>query len=222
MALIEHLPIWLIGLVMLVALIILHELGFQTGRRIEKDRESGDGKGHLVGAALALLGLMMAFTFSAAQDRFNMRQRMVVDEANALGTTYLRIQTLDLPARDILSRQMLRYAQLRQDFFIASASPESLEKNTRLTSDMQDEIWPVLTSAVRTNPDPDAECVAVADHQRHVRPRRIAPRRDRCPGPCQYPPHADDLRVGGPQRSWASQGQRSGATRQSRRRCCCC
>lgn len=154
MALIEHLPIWLIGLVMLIALAILHELGFQIGRRFERDKESGEGKGHLVGAALALLGLMMAFTFGAAQDRFNMRQRMVVDEANALGTTYLRIQTLDPPARDTLSRQLLLYAQLRQDFSVASASPESLERNTKLTSDMQDEIWPVLTNAVRTNPIP--------------------------------------------------------------------
>jgi hypothetical protein len=154
MALIERLPIWLIGLVMMIALAGLHELGFQCGRRIERDKESGDGKGHLVGAALALLGLMTAFTFGAAQDRFNMRQRMVVEEANALGTTYLRIQTLDLPARDILSRQMLRYAQVRQDFFVASANPASLEENTKRTGELQDEMWPVLISAVRTNPIP--------------------------------------------------------------------
>ena len=115
---------------------------------------SGEGKGHLVGAALALLGLMTAFTFGAAQDRFNMRQRMVVEEANALGTTYLRIQTLDPPVRDILSGQMLRYAQVRQDFSIASASPASLEENTRRTSDMQAEMWPEVMRAVRTNPIP--------------------------------------------------------------------
>jgi hypothetical protein len=154
MIFLERAPIWLVGLVMLAALALVHELGYQGGRRMDTHEASGDGKGHLVASALALLGLMMAFTFSAAQDRFNLRQHMVVEEANALGTTYLRIQTLDPPGRDILSQQMLQYAQVREKYFAASSHPDRLAENTNETSALQDRMWPEVTSAVRTNSVP--------------------------------------------------------------------
>ena len=154
MTFLEHAPLWLVGLAMLAALLLVHELGFQGGRRTDVGEASGDGKGHLVASALALLALMMAFTFSAAQDRFNLRQRMVVEEANALGTSYLRVQTLALPLRDVLSRQMLQYAEVREKFFAASSHPKPLEDNTRETSDMQDRMWVNVVTAVRSDPVP--------------------------------------------------------------------
>jgi hypothetical protein len=154
MTFLEHAPLWLVGLAMLAALLLVHELGFQGGRRTDVGEASGDGKGHLVASALALLALMMAFTFSAAQDRFNLRQRMVVEEANAVGTTYLRIQALDPPARDALSREMLQYAQVRGGFFAASSDPDRLAENTKQTSALQDQMWAEVVSAVRTNSVP--------------------------------------------------------------------
>ena len=54
------------------------------------------GAGIVEGAVFALLGLLLAFTFAGAASRFDDRRKLIVEESNAIGTAYLR---LDLPAR---------------------------------------------------------------------------------------------------------------------------
>src|SRR3954465_719590 len=55
--------------------------------------------GILQGALLGLVGLLLAFGLSLAVSRYEARRVNVVDEANAIGTTYLRAQTLAEPMR---------------------------------------------------------------------------------------------------------------------------
>src|SRR5579864_1446616 len=101
----EHAPIWLIGLVIFAGLVIAELAGFWVGRlaAARKAPDSKfDGTGYLLSAMLGLLGLLIAFTFGTAASRFDVRRTLVRDEANAIGTTYLRIQTLDEGPRDAL------------------------------------------------------------------------------------------------------------------------
>ena len=51
----------------------------------------------MVAATLALLAFILAFTFGLAGSWFDVRRRLVVDEANAIGTTYLRAGMLPSP-----------------------------------------------------------------------------------------------------------------------------
>jgi hypothetical protein len=153
---IEQAPIWLIGLVILAVLCLAHELGFRASRRFPFPKGDGDeGRGYLVSAALALLGLLMAFTFGAAEQRFNTRQQLALDEANALGTTYLRFQMLDEPWRADLSRQMLQYVAVREAFFTDSAHAAKLAANTQETARRQDRMWKTLEGAVRASDSPE-------------------------------------------------------------------
>ena len=48
---------------------------------------------------LGLVGLVLAFGLSLAVGRYEARRAAVVDDANAIGTTYLRAQTLREPLR---------------------------------------------------------------------------------------------------------------------------
>src|SRR6188508_2344639 len=72
------------------------EIGRRVGRRrMERDPESAKvSTGAIDGAIFGLLGLLIAFTFSGAAARFDERRQMIVEEANSIGTAYLRIDLL--------------------------------------------------------------------------------------------------------------------------------
>jgi len=147
----EQAPIWIVGLIMVAGLALVHELGARAGRRLPSAIDDGEGRAYLVSSALALLGLMLAFTFGAAEQRFNVRQRLVVDESNAMGTAYLRIQLLDPPVRDTLSREILRYGELRLGWPEANNDPARLDAFDRESGDQQTAMWRTVGEAVRAN-----------------------------------------------------------------------
>ena len=72
-------------------------------RRDEESDLSGSQESYLVGGMLGLLALLLAFSFSMALGRFEERRHLVIQEANAIGTAYLRTQLLDEPHRAQLS-----------------------------------------------------------------------------------------------------------------------
>ena len=151
----ERAPLWATGLVVLVALIAAEQLGF-TARRIAiragRVESSDDGLGHLLSAALALLGLLVAFTFGSASDRYDVRRHLVVEEANAIDSTYLRIQVLDDGPKTALSALMTQYIRARQAFFQAGENAALLEQSEARTAALKDRIWAATTAAVRASP----------------------------------------------------------------------
>jgi hypothetical protein len=75
-------------------------LGVFVGRRVRHLSESlSEPFGILQGAMLGVVGLILAFGLSLALSRYEDRRAAIVDEANTIGTTYLRAQTLAEPAR---------------------------------------------------------------------------------------------------------------------------
>ena len=154
MNLLEIAPIWLIGLILFSGLLVAHEMGFRIARSAFKNSERPDGLGTTVGAVMALLGLLLAFTFGAAQERFNTRRLLVINEAAAISTAYLRFETLDEPWRRVLGAQMLPYAQARAEFQQATSNPDLLARNSARTQALQDTMWKSLTAAVRANSVP--------------------------------------------------------------------
>ncbi len=152
---IERAPLWAIGLVILAGLIAAEQFGFAARRvaiRAARVESSDDGLPHLLSAALALLGLLVAFTFGSASERYDVRRHLVLEEANAIATTYLRIQVLDDGPKAALSALMAQYARARQDFFRAGEDATKLEQSEVRTAALQDRIWAGTTAAVRANP----------------------------------------------------------------------
>ena len=85
-------PSWLLFLVTFAIGIMAAELGAWVARKREKasGADNATPVGSLIGATLGLLAFMLGFTFSIAADRFNDRKRLMVEEARAIGTCYLR------------------------------------------------------------------------------------------------------------------------------------
>ena len=96
-------PLWVIGLLLLSALTVAVALGYAGQSRLQRRAGAGiepsSGGAHLLSAVLGLLALLLGFSFSMAMDRYETRRQLVIQEANALGTTWLRVQLLDEPDR---------------------------------------------------------------------------------------------------------------------------
>jgi hypothetical protein len=87
------------------------------------------------GAVFALLGLLIAFTFSGAASRFEDRRHLITEEANDIGTAYLRIDLLPSDTQPELRELFRRYTDLRSIGHIDSEDSlatirENLIKNT--------------------------------------------------------------------------------------------
>ena len=87
-------------------MLVLLEIGRRLGlRRLALDSEAvRAGFGVVEGAIFALMGLLIAFTFSEAASRFDTRRQLVVEEANAIGTAYLRLDLLSASAQPHCAR----------------------------------------------------------------------------------------------------------------------
>jgi hypothetical protein len=152
MAWVETAPLWVVGLVMMAGLLLAHELGVRLALRTRADAKGGTGeeRGYLITSALALLGLLTAFTFAAAQDRWRLRQELVIDEANAIGTTYLRFQMLEAPHRQALGQDMLLYTEAR---VAAGRTPTAAATAAAARAEaLQPRIWRDLAAAVQARP----------------------------------------------------------------------
>ncbi|HVZ93590.1 MAG TPA: hypothetical protein VG797_03685 [Phycisphaerales bacterium] len=110
-----------IGVALAVALIVALETGFRLGRRTArrnkemrgKEPPSGGQIGAVQGAVLGLLGLLLGFSFAGAASRFLERQDLIMQEANAIGTAYLRADLLDEPHSSQMKDVLREYVRHR-------------------------------------------------------------------------------------------------------------
>jgi hypothetical protein len=142
-------PISIPGVFVLIAVVLLlvYEIGFRIGRwwQIRTPEETEGPTGELVASILALLAFLLAITMGMASDRFDARRGLVIDEANAIGTTYLRAGYLptDVGTR---SRALLReYVPLRVN---VSERPQ-LAANFVRSEEIQDELWAMAEGVAR-------------------------------------------------------------------------
>jgi hypothetical protein len=122
----ENLPI-LFGVSTGLFLLIL-EAGYQIGRkrRTSIDEATKAWVTAIYSAILAMLGLLLGFSYSMAQQRFDVRKQLVVEEANAIGTTYLRAQWLPEPYRGDVSKLLREYVDARLPKDLKSRDIEEL------------------------------------------------------------------------------------------------
>lgn len=102
-------------------------------------------EGYLVSAVLGLLALLTGFTFSMAVDRFDTRRGLVLEEANAIGTTYLRTQLLEEPHRARLSRLLVAYTDNRIE--LAKAGPDRAAPFLAINDRLVTELWTATVAA---------------------------------------------------------------------------
>ncbi|MGH8787334.1 MAG: DUF4239 domain-containing protein [Cupriavidus necator] len=129
--------------VIFASILMALELGRLVWRwQVDSGREpESTGVSAVSSAIFALLGLLIAFTFSGAASRFDMRRTLIVQEANDIGTAYLRLDLLPQPARGELQEVFRQYLDARLDAYRAVPDRKRVDA-ALLRSDMQRErLW---------------------------------------------------------------------------------
>jgi len=151
--LLSHTPLWVIGLSIALIFVASTECGYRLHgwwrRRTNATIEKSDGGIHILGGALGLLALILGFSFSMALDRYDKRRDLVLQEANAIGTVYQRVQILDQPGQGQLSILLKDYVDVRLEYFAAADDVAKQEAAWTHTENLQDQLWRTMTDAVR-------------------------------------------------------------------------
>lgn len=144
-------PLWLDGAVFLLLLLIAVEGGFRVGLRRHykgtvdaKKTVRGDVT---LGSMLALLGLLLAFTYAFSLSRADMRKQAIVNEANAIGTAFLRANLGAEPGKSELRQGLLDYARTR--LIYAELYGEGLRKAVDRSLEVQARLWPAAERTVQ-------------------------------------------------------------------------
>jgi hypothetical protein len=116
--------------------------------------KANEGLGALDAAVFGLMGLLLAFTFTGAANRFDDRRDLIVDEVNALATSWLRMELLPEPARGEVRNLLREYLDGRIAAY-SNASADPLRARAQLadhTARLQSRIWERLMTATRETP----------------------------------------------------------------------
>jgi hypothetical protein len=119
----------------------------ESGRRIGKksiirDPEgSHQGLGPVEAAVFGLMGLIIALTFSGAALRFDQRRMLIIDEANAIGTAYLRVDLLPDDAQPAIRRDFREYLDTRIELYHNISDKKKVAELDEKTATLQMKIW---------------------------------------------------------------------------------
>ena len=175
----------LICLVLLGMLLLAEELGFRVkGRRKpgSDDIERTD-IALILGAVLTLVALLLGFTYAMSQGRFETRRQLVVEEANAIGTTYLRAKTLPEPRSSQIQELLRQYAALRVEIVrMADDTPEKIREADNRSKQLHDLMWSQAIGLARENPNPITSIfLQTLNEMIDLHSKRLAAYRNRVP-----------------------------------------
>ena len=136
---------------LLAGMLLLLEIGRRIAlQRIARDPEGARvGLGAVEGAVFGLIGLLLAFTFSGASSRFDTRRQLILEEANAIGTAYLRLDLLPVGAQPPIRQAFRKYLDARLAVYQKLPDLQAAKAELERAATLQSEIWTYGVSACR-------------------------------------------------------------------------
>lgn len=142
---------------LLVSLLLLIEAGYRIGLRANGSVNDAAASQiySIQSSILGILALLLAFTFSLALQRYDTRSEAVVNEANAIGTAYLRVDLLPESVRNDIRQLMRDYLDKRiEASAVTLANDAERESLVAKASDTANAIWKLAMQAAAEDPGP--------------------------------------------------------------------
>ena len=124
-----------------LGMLVCLEAGFRIGRRDKADGTEHEGLGAMEGAIFGLFGLLLGFAFAGAMSRFDARRHLIVSEANAIATAYLRLDLVPHAAQPELRKLFRDYLEARFLVYENASDPETAERFIARAMQLQRQIW---------------------------------------------------------------------------------
>lgn len=152
--------VWILAIGLFVTLLAAREAGgFLRVRVFGKPGHSGETsyEGFVLSAVLSLLAFLIGFTFNMALHRYEARRELVIAEANAIGSAYMRFQVLDAQDRGDAPRLLREYADLRLAYGRANQwekpaiAAQSRRKRAEIEAETETAVLPFRSTALATS-----------------------------------------------------------------------
>src|SRR5215813_2313720 len=132
-------------------ILVCVELGYRFGRWHWAPSSSGgqNVSATIEASVFGLMGLLVAFSFSGAGSRFDIRRNLVATEANAIGTAYLRLDLLPPERQPRLREDFREYIRSRLDVSQKSSDSKAMEAAIAESKVIQNRIWMEAIEALK-------------------------------------------------------------------------
>jgi hypothetical protein len=159
------------------------EFGVWIGKPSRRDATGGADIGTLTGAALGLLALLLAFSFSLSLSRYEARRGLVLEEANAIGSTANFALMLPEPARQPILSLLRDYTAVRIGLGVPF-DPAKLQRDVARSLQLQTALWQQAVAVTATAPQslPAYRFVASLNEMNNIHERRLTALHYHVPG----------------------------------------
>ncbi|GLS91227.1 hypothetical protein GCM10007916_22960 [Psychromonas marina] len=144
----DKLPIYIVWLMTAGSIFIMLQVGIQLSRLIFKQTENS-GIGSMTTGIASLLAFVLAMTFSMAASKNDSRKQLVLDDANAIGTVYLRSDLLSNTLSEESKKLLREYLSLRID---NKSLHKDINQHLQASAQIQDKLWKLAISHYQITP----------------------------------------------------------------------
>src|SRR5262249_38994246 len=175
---------WIVFLILVILLVGLSEVAWRMGlacsrKKSEEEKDSGTVRS----AVLALLGLLLGFSFAIAASRHEARRELLVEEANSIGTTARRAELLPQPHASNVVRFLREYVPRRIEAHREAQFSERFVTLRKRTADLQASLGAEAVAAPAEQPSPiTASFISSLNETMDLEGKRIAAKRNHVPG----------------------------------------
>jgi hypothetical protein len=143
--------ILMLAITLFAGMLLVYEMGWRLGaaKLARSPNSTVKGVGAAVASVFGLLGLILAFTFNGAGERYEARRHLITEEANAIGTAYLRLDVLPEDAQPELRDLFRRYTGLRAETYVNVESLSDAKRQLADCAAMQGQMWQRAMAACR-------------------------------------------------------------------------
>ena len=139
---------WLLPLLMLVVLTLAIELPYRFRTYVPENKLNPDAVNAVQTGLLTLSAFVLGLSFSQASARFDARRAIVVSEANAIGTTWLRADQLGSGAASRFRRLLADDAAAGLEAYRGPYDPNLMAKTKDRVNRDEEELWSIASSAL--------------------------------------------------------------------------